>query len=200
MTTTTTAPLPTRRAALRLFGAAPMLPLGAVSFLSGCGGGNDPIVTGTTPTTPPTTTVPPVTTPVVAANFRSAEFVSMAAPNLSNPAAMATTTVGSTMRIAYDDGSAVDYQLAYQPFFMTGDMVPNGSGGTILAGGYVDAAQRPIVAAALSTTHSPISTMKPLSSAAGTNSPGSRNPRVGWRHRSRASTPTVCKPCACASG
>ncbi|QHI98796.1 DUF839 domain-containing protein [Xylophilus rhododendri] len=126
---------PTRRAALRLFGAAPMLPLGTVAFLSGCGGGNDAVV------------VPPAGggVPVQAANFQSAEFMAMAAPSLATPAAMATTTVGSTMRISYDNGSTTDFALAYQPFFMTGDMVPNGSGGTILAGGYVDAYNQPIM-------------------------------------------------------
>jgi acyl-CoA thioesterase FadM len=35
--------------------------------------------------------------------------------------------------------------VLYQPFFITGDMVPNGSGGTILAGGYYDINNKPIV-------------------------------------------------------
>ena len=73
----------------------------------------------------------------------------MAAPNLSNPAAMATTTIDSTMRVSYDDGSIQEYKLAYQPYFMTGDMVPNGSGGTILAGGYVDINNKPIIDASV---------------------------------------------------
>jgi len=133
----------TRRNALRMFGAAPMLPLGSVAFLTGCGGGNDAIVTT------PTTTPPVVTPPVVAANFRSAEILAMAAPTLSTPAAMATTSVGSTMRISYDNGSTVDFQLAYQPFFMTGELVPDGKGGTVLAGGYVDAYNQPIVDASV---------------------------------------------------
>ncbi|WPB55420.1 PhoX family protein [Xylophilus sp. GOD-11R] len=127
------APKPTRRDALRMFGAAPMLPLGAVSFLTGCGDGNDPVVAA------------PAPAPVVAANFQTAEFMPMAAPTLATPAAMATTTVGSTLRISYDNGTAVDFALAYQPFFMTGDLVPDGAGGTILAGGYVNAAGQPII-------------------------------------------------------
>ena len=142
------APQPTRRAALRLFGAAPMLPLGAVSFLTGCGGGNDDIVTGIAPA--PSPGVAPAPAPaVVAANFQSAEFLAMAAPTLATPAAMATTTVGSTMRITYDNGTTTDFKLAYQPFFMTGDLVPNGAGGTVLAGGYVDAYNQPILDASV---------------------------------------------------
>ena len=144
---TTATPKTTRRNALRMFGAAPMLPLGTVAFLSGCGGGNDPIVTTAGTTTPVTT--PVVTPTVVAANFKSAEIIAMAAPTLATPAAMATTSVGSTMRISYDNGSTVDFQLAYQPFFMTGDRVPDGKGGTILAGGYVDAYNQPIVDASV---------------------------------------------------
>jgi len=134
--TESTAPTTTRRNALRMFGAAPMLPLGTVAFLSGCGGGNDPVAA---PATTPTPVVP------VAANFRAAEFVGMAAPTLATPAAMATTTVGSTLRISYDDGTSVDFKLAYQPFFVTGDMVPDGKGGTALAGGYVDIYNQPII-------------------------------------------------------
>lgn len=38
-----------------------------------------------------------------------------------------------------------DEKLAYHPFFATGDLVPNGSGGTILAGAYVDINNQPII-------------------------------------------------------
>ena len=90
-----------------------MLPLGATaatSFLTACGGGDD----GTT------------------ASFVSASFTSMAAPTLANATAMATTTVGSTLNIKLSDESVRSYQLAYQPFFVTGDMVSAGKGGPIL--------------------------------------------------------------------
>ena len=103
-----------------------MLPLGATaatSFLTACGGGDD----GTT------------------ASFVSASFTSMAAPTLANAAAMATTTVGSTLNIKLSDDSVRSYQLAYQPFFVTGDMVSDGKGGTVLSGGYYDINNKPII-------------------------------------------------------
>ena len=103
-----------------------MLPLGATaatSFLTACGGGDD----GTT------------------ASFVSASFTSLAAPTLANATAMATTTVGSTLNIKLSDESVRSYQLAYQPFFVTGDMVSDGKGGTVLSGGYYDINNKPII-------------------------------------------------------
>lgn len=69
----------------------------------------------------------------------------MPAPTLANPAAMATTTVGSALTVARHDGSTQRYALAYHPFFVTGDQVPDGHGGTVLAGGYYDIQHRPII-------------------------------------------------------
>lgn len=119
---------PTRRSALKLFATAPMLPLGVVSLSSlvtGCASG----------TTAAGTSVA----------FASAAFSSMAAPSLANPAAMATTTVASSLQVTFQDGSTRAYKLAYEPFFITGDRVPDGNGGTMLAGGYVDILNRPIM-------------------------------------------------------
>jgi len=125
-----------RRRLLRMLGAAPMLPLGGVaaaSLLSACGGDND-------------AGVPDALAPVApVATLGSVTFSSMAAPTLANAAAMATSTVGSTMTVNFSDSSKLDFKLAYQPFFITGDLVPNGSGGTILAGGYYDIQNKPIV-------------------------------------------------------
>lgn len=73
----------------------------------------------------------------------------MPALTLANPAAMAQTTVGSSLTVQLSDGSSHAYSLAYQPFFMTGDTVPNVMGGTILAGGYFDIANRPIIDASV---------------------------------------------------
>jgi hypothetical protein len=53
--------------------------------------------------------------------------------------------VGSTMTVSFSDSSKLDFKLSYQPFFITGDLVPNGNGGTILAGGYYDINNKPIV-------------------------------------------------------
>ena len=126
------ASLSSRRSALKLIVTAPMLPLGAMSMsalLSGCA-------------TPASTTLGATAS---AAPFASASFVGMAAPSLANPAAMATTTVASSLQVTLQDGSTRAFKLAYQPFFITGDLVPDGKGGKILAGGYVDVLNRPIL-------------------------------------------------------
>ncbi|WLE58585.1 DUF839 domain-containing protein [Burkholderia plantarii] len=130
-----------RRHALRLLVGAPMLPLGGLALpalLTGCGNDDDSGPPAGGSTGGGTGTAP-------AASFAAAAFVSMPAPTLANPAAMATTTVGSTLSVSFTDGSTHDYRLAYRPFFTTGDPVPDGNGGTLLAGGYYDIANRPIV-------------------------------------------------------
>lgn len=114
-----------RRDALKLLAGVPMLPLAtgsAASFLFG-------------------------TTSALAANasFVSASFSSMPAPSLADPAAMAVTTVGSRLTVTLSDKTTQTFDLAYQPFFITGDMVPNGKGGKILAGGYYDINNKPIM-------------------------------------------------------
>ncbi|WP_414450057.1 PhoX family phosphatase [Burkholderia sp. 22PA0099] len=132
----TAQPKTSRRQALKILVGAPMLPLSGLALpalLSGCGGGDD-----NGPTTGGAGNAP-------AASFAAATFASMAAPTLADPAAMATTTVGSTLSVSFSDGSARNYKLAYKPFFATGDRVPNGSGGTILAGGYYDINNQPII-------------------------------------------------------
>lgn len=121
-----------RRKALKFLAGAPLLPLGAMStasLLSACGGSSTAAVTPVAPV----------------ANFVSADFTAMAAPTLTNAAAMATTTVASSLNVTFSDNSTQTYKLAYQPFFLTGDMVPNGNGGTVLAGGYYDINNKPII-------------------------------------------------------
>ncbi|MES2361075.1 MAG: alkaline phosphatase PhoX [Pseudomonadota bacterium] len=116
-----------RRNALKFISAVPMLPLGTLassSLLSAC-----------------TTTAGPA----AAGSYASASFMSMAAPSLANPAAMATTTVASGLRVQLRDNSTQNYKLAYQPFFVTGDMVPDGKGGKVLAGGYYNILNQPIL-------------------------------------------------------
>ncbi|RQO57429.1 alkaline phosphatase [Paucibacter sp. KBW04] len=120
-----------RRQALKFLGTPLMLPLtgigglGASSLLSACGGGDvmDPVVP----------------------QMVSASFGAMAAPGLTNAAAMATTHVASTLEVGLSDGSKQSFKLAYAPFFLTGSQVPDGKGGTVLAGGYVDIKNQPIV-------------------------------------------------------
>ncbi|MHA7684537.1 PhoX family protein [Cupriavidus sp. PET2-C1] len=127
-----------RRKALKFLAGAPMLPLGlgATAFLVGCGGDGDAVAA----TAPAPTPITPA-----GATFTTAEFTGMAAPSLTNAAAMATTTVGSSLKVSFSDGSSQTYKLAYQPFFITGDMVPDGKGGSILAGGYFDINNQPII-------------------------------------------------------
>ena len=130
----TSTPELSRRRLLRLLGAAPMLPLSgfaATSLLAGCGGDNDDVY-GANP-------------PSSVATFASVSFSGMAAPTLADAAAMATTSVGSTMTVNFSDTSKMDFKLSYKPFFITGDMVPNGAGGTVLAGGYYNIRNQPII-------------------------------------------------------
>jgi secreted PhoX family phosphatase len=122
-----------RRRVLRMFAAAPMLPLstmaGTSMLLTACGGSDGPAQAQPGPN-------------LVLA---SVSFSSMAAPSLADAPAMATTTVGSTMTVNFNDASKLDYKLAYRPFFITGDLVANGSGGQVLAGGYYDIRNQPII-------------------------------------------------------
>ena len=124
-------PESSRRQALKFLATVPMLPLGALSagsLLSGCASSAGSL--GASSSTSP---------------FVSATFQGMAAPGLANPTAMATTTVGSSLRVTRQDGSVSDYQLGHQTFFITGDLVPDGKGGKVVAGGYYDILNRPII-------------------------------------------------------
>ncbi|MFC5513973.1 PhoX family protein [Massilia jejuensis] len=124
-----------RRRLLRMLGSAPMLPLAGAagaSLLSACSGGDDAMPSAAAPA-------------ASVATLGAVSFSSMAAPTLAAPAAMATTTVGSTMSVNVGDAGRLDFKLAYQPFFITGDLVANGSGGTTLAGGYYDIRNQPII-------------------------------------------------------
>ncbi len=122
-------PQASRRQLLKFLGCAPMLPLGAfatTSLLAGCGGTSSSVA-------------PSVT------DFLSVSFTAMPAPSLAIPKEMATTTAGSIMNVLYSDNTTVSFKLAYQPFFITGDLVPKTGGGTILSGGYVDIRNQPIL-------------------------------------------------------
>ncbi|MCU4414420.1 PhoX family protein [Acinetobacter sp. WU_MDCI_Axc73] len=123
---------PTRRDLLKWFSGIPFLPLGAMATAATLAGCNDSDNDSST-------------TPIKPANFKNATFTPMTAPTLADPAAMATTSVNSKLSVNWDDGSKTDYQLAYKPFFKTGDQVPSLKGGTVIAGGYVDAKGNPIM-------------------------------------------------------
>lgn len=118
--------LSSRRQALKMLASVPMLPLGAIaagSLLSGCASAGFGGSTG----------------------FASVRFLPMAAPSLADAAAMATTTVGSSLQVMHTGGAVDTYKLAYRSFFTTGDMVPDGAGGRIVSGGYYDIVNRPII-------------------------------------------------------
>ena len=135
-----------RRTVLKALGT-PLLPLAtrlaAAVPLAACGGGGgggggDDSVAALAPT--------PAAAPAPApADVAGVAFVAMEAPSLAAAAAMATVSVGSSMQVSYSDGSTQSYKLVYQPFFDTGDAVPDGNGGTVVAGGYFDVHGNPII-------------------------------------------------------
>jgi len=141
-----------RRRLLKMLAGAPMLPLGAAGATSAAGlagllaGHPARASEDGTPALPSTKPIarPSVATPG-AAPFVSAEFISMSAPGLSEPEGMARTTVESAMDLVFADGSRRRVQLGYEAFFMTGDRVPDGKGGMVLAGGYLDIHGAPIM-------------------------------------------------------
>ncbi len=56
-----------------------------------------------------------------------------------------TPTFSSGLSASCSNGTKQAYALKYEPFFITGAQVPNGAGGTILAGGYYDINNQPIL-------------------------------------------------------
>jgi len=110
-----------RRRALQLLSGMPMLPL--ASSLAGL---------------PLAAEAMPMHGPV------RYQFGAMPAPSLADPAQMAETYVASTLTKTIGR-HAETYALGYETFFLTGDTVPCAEGGTILAGGYYNINNAPIV-------------------------------------------------------
>ena len=130
---TNTSNQPSRRDVLKWFAGIPFLPLGAMATattLAGCNDSKDSAV---------------VTPPINAAKLKSAKFTAMPAPSLSNAAAMATTTVASTLAVTWDDNTKTEYTLGYKAFFNTGVEVDHLAGGKIIAGSYYDIHNQPII-------------------------------------------------------
>ncbi|WP_372001937.1 DUF839 domain-containing protein [Tistrella mobilis] len=123
-----TLPEASRRTVLRLLAGMPLLPV------AGLAAGSAATAFGRTAF---------AATGGAAAAPRSVEFVAMAAPKTA--AAQATTTVGSSMVVTYADGKTQTFALGYEPLFITGDQVPDGKGGKVVAGGYVDINGKPIM-------------------------------------------------------
>lgn len=124
-----------RRNVIRFLAGVPALPLatGSVAtLLTGCDSDSDTNTTaGILNNTQKT--------------IKSTEFVGMAAPNLSNPANMATVYVDSKLKATFDDNTTTEYKLQYQPFFKTGDKLKDLKGNDIIAGGYFDIYNKPIM-------------------------------------------------------
>jgi len=72
------------------------------------------------------------------------QFNAMSAPSLANPSQMAEPYVASTLTKSIGR-HAETYALGYETFFLTGDTVPSAEGGSILAGGYFDINNAPIL-------------------------------------------------------
>ena len=123
-------PQTTRRSVLKALGSVPLLPLGAASINAMLAGYANQASALTAKSL---------------GGFSGVTFTTTPAPNLSNPAQMATNYVASNFNVRLVDGSNQSYKLAYETFFTTGDMVPDGKGGKILAGGNVDINNRPII-------------------------------------------------------
>ena len=123
-----------RRNVIRFLAGVPALPLAAGSasvLLTGCGSDSDYTpAKGLLDNNPKT--------------VKSVEFMGMDAPSLSAPANMATVYVNSKLQANFTDGTQKTYNLAYQPFFKTGEQVSDGKGGSIIAGGYYDINNQPI--------------------------------------------------------
>ncbi|MBN2721971.1 MAG: DUF839 domain-containing protein [Campylobacterales bacterium] len=78
-------------------------------------------------------------------NTISVSFIDMQAPSLQKPEEMATTLVQSALDIQTANGIKKSFNLAFESLFVTGDLVPGGDGGRIVAGGNFDIYNRPIV-------------------------------------------------------
>ena len=123
-------PQVTRRSVLKALSSVPLLPLGAGSINAMLAGYANQVSAASVKSL---------------GNFTVASFTNTPAPSLSNPAQMATNYVASNFNVKLADGSKQSYKLAYETFFTTGDMVPDGKGGKVLAGGNFDINNRPII-------------------------------------------------------
>jgi uncharacterized protein len=115
-----------RRRLLKAMAGVPMLPLASslatAGLLSGCDDGGDDD-----------------------SPLSSVSFTSMAAPTLTTAANMATTYVASSMVATFENSKTRTFTLGYEPFFITGEEVSDGNGGTVIAGGYFDINNDPIM-------------------------------------------------------
>ena len=119
----------TRRSVITFLAGVPMLPLAGCTTTSSV----NKVGAGSASALMP-----------MAKAVRQVKFIGMQAPSLANPEQMATVYVDSKMQADFTDGSKQIYDLAYTPFFVTGDMVPDGMGGTTRAGQLYDINNKPL--------------------------------------------------------
>lgn len=117
----------TRRSVIAFLAGVPMLPLAGCNTSARLNA--VPVATGAAP---------------LAKAIKQVRFLGMQAPSLANPEQMATVYVDSKMQAEFTDGSTQVFDLAYTPFFVTGDMVPDGLGGLTRAGQLYDINNRPL--------------------------------------------------------
>lgn len=133
-----------RRKVIRFLAGVPALPLAAGSaatLLTGCGSdSNDSSNQYSGNSNRDNGFLDHTATPI-----KSVEFLGMPAPDLSNPANMATVYVASELKATFTDNTTKNYKLAYQPFFKTGDKLQDLTGKEIIAGGYFDINNQPIM-------------------------------------------------------
>lgn len=87
----------------------------------------------------------PASPPAAGASLARVRFEPMAAPTLAEPAAMAATTVRSRLIAEYADGTRQAWPLGWRRLFATGERVPDGQGGTVVAGGCHDIRMQPVM-------------------------------------------------------
>lgn len=126
-----------RRTVLKFLAGVPMLPM---LSLTGCA------TTSLRTKGSASAQVPSAAAPLanLTKAIQSVRFVGMPAPTLDNPEAMATVHVASKMQAQFTDGTQALYDLAYHPFFVTGDMVADGNGGKTRAGQLYNIHNQPI--------------------------------------------------------
>ena len=124
-------PLATRRRALQLLAGAPLLPMTSGAALMSLAAS--------------AAQAAPHDHERHASAVRSVSFSHMPAPTLADPAAMASVSVGSVMTVEFRNRSRAEFKLPTSHFFITGDVVPGTQGTQVLAGGYYDINNRPIM-------------------------------------------------------
>ena len=82
---------------------------------------------------------------VVGKTATSVSFTETPVPGAADVQLFTTMNTQSSATVTYNDGTTATTKFVYNPWFKTGDLVPNGMGGFVVAGGYYDANMAPIL-------------------------------------------------------